>query len=47
MHDHDLVGHGHGLDLVVGDVDRRRLQALVQFLDLGTHLHSQLGVEIG
>ena len=46
MHHDDLVGHGHGLDLVVGDVDGRGLQPLVQFLDLGAHLHAQLGVEI-
>ena len=46
MHHHDLVGHGHGLDLVVGDVDGRRLQALVQLLDLGAHGDAQLGVEI-
>ena len=25
LHDHDLVGHGHGLHLVVGDVDGRGL----------------------
>ena len=47
VHHDDLVGHGHRLDLVVGDIDRRRLQPLVQFLDLGAHLHAQLGVEIG
>jgi hypothetical protein len=47
VHDHDLVGHGHGLDLVVRDVDRGGLQALVQLLDLGAHLHAQLGVEVG
>src|SRR5690606_15049979 len=46
MHDDDLVGHGHRLDLVVGDVDGRRLEALVQFLDLGAHADPQLGVEI-
>ena len=38
MHHHDLVGHGHGLDLVVRDVDGRGLEPLVQFLDLGAHL---------
>ena len=27
---HDLVGHGHRLDLVVGDVDHRRLELVVQ-----------------
>ena len=47
LHHDDLVGHGHRLDLVVRDVDRRRLQSLVQFLDLGAHLHAQLGVEVG
>jgi hypothetical protein len=47
MHDHDPVSHRHGLDLVVGHVDGGRLEALVQFLDLGAHLHAQLGVEIG
>ena len=47
VHHHDLVGHGHGLDLVVRDVDGRGLQPLVQLLDLGAHLHAQLGVEVG
>ena len=47
MHHDDLVGHGHGLDLVVGDVDRGGLQPLMQLLDLGAHLHAQFGVEIG
>jgi hypothetical protein len=46
-HDDDLVGHRHCLDLVMGHVHRRRLQALVQLLDLSAHLHPQLGVEIG
>ena len=30
MHDHDLVGHGHGLDLVVGHVDHRGVQLALQ-----------------
>ncbi len=47
VHDDDLVGHRHGLDLVVGDVDGRGLEALVQLLDLGPHGDAQLGVEIG
>jgi hypothetical protein len=47
MHHHDLVGHGHGLDLVVGDIDGGGLQPLVQRLDLGAHRHAQLGVEVG
>ncbi len=46
LHHDDLVGHRHRLDLVVRDVDRRRLQALVQRLDLGAHRDPQLGVEV-
>ena len=45
-HDDDAIGHRHGFDLIVRYVDRRRLQPLVQFLDLGAHLHAKLGVEI-
>jgi len=47
MHDDDPVGKGHCLDLVVGDVDRRGLQALMQFLDLRAHGDPKLRVEIG
>ena len=46
-HDDDAVGQRHRLDLVVGDVDERRRELLVQLLDLGAHLDAQLGVEIG
>ena len=38
LQDHDPVGHRHGLDLVVGDEDHRRLQLLRQRLDLRPHL---------
>ena len=47
MHHDDAVGHGHGLDLVVGDIDGGGLQALVQRLDLGPHRHPQFGVQVG
>jgi hypothetical protein len=47
MHHHDLVGHGHGLDLVVSDVDGRGFQPLMQRLDLDAHRDPQLGIEIG
>ncbi|RYF64383.1 MAG: ATP-binding cassette domain-containing protein, partial [Comamonadaceae bacterium] len=46
VHHDDAVGHGHRFDLVVRDVDRGGLQPLVQRLDLGTHRHAQLGVEV-
>ena len=42
----DAVGHGHRLDLVVGDVDRGRAEPVVQRADLGAHLHAELGVEV-
>ena len=46
LHHDDPVRHRHGFDLIVRDVDRRRLQALVQLADLGAHLNAQLGVEV-
>ena len=47
LQQHDAVGQRHRLDLVVGDVDHRRAELLVQALDLAAHLVAQLGVEIG
>ena len=46
-HDGDPLAHRHRLDLVVGDVDDRRLEALVEAGDLGPRLDAQLGVEVG
>ena len=46
-HQHDPVGERHRLDLVVGDVDHRRGDLLVQPLDLAAHLVAELGVEVG
>ena len=47
IHDRDPGRHGHGFDLVVGDVDDGLLQLVVQLLDLEPHLGPQLGVEVG
>ncbi len=47
MHDKDPAGHGHGLHLVVGDVDDGRPQATVELADLGPHGNPQLGVQVG
>src|ERR1019366_6521514 len=47
VHDHDLVGHGHGFDLVMGHVNGGGGEPLVQLLDLGAHLHPELGVQVG
>ena len=46
-HDGDPLAHRHRLDLVVGDVDHRGPEALVEARDLGARLHAQLGVEVG
>ena len=40
------VCKGHGLGLVVGDIDRSHIHAPLQLLDLDTHLHAQLCVEV-
>jgi len=47
LHHRDLGGHGHRLNLVVGDVDERGPQPLVQLRDLGAGLDPELGVEVG
>src|SRR5215211_1932759 len=46
LEDDDPVGHRHGLCLVVGDVDARRPDPVVQLGDLRPHLHPELGVEV-
>ena len=40
------VGHCHGLNLVVGDVEGCDAYFALQLGDLGPHLHPELGVEI-
>ena len=44
---HHLVGHAHGFGLVMGHIDHREAQALLQFAQLAAHFLAQLGVEIG
>ena len=46
-HDHDAAAHGHGFDLVVGDVDEGRSQSFVEADDLGAHGGTEFGVEVG
>ena len=46
-HDHDLVSHRHGLDLIVRDVDHRGVESVVEVDELGAHLDAELGVEVG
>ena len=45
VHDHDAVGHRHGLRLVVGDVEECRPQGGVKPLELGSHLDAEPGVQ--
>ena len=40
------VPHRHGLDLVVGDVDRGDAEVVLDARDLRAHLDAELGVEI-
>ena len=46
-HHRDTVAHGHRFDLVVGDIHRGHAELVLQAADLGTHLHAQLGVQVG
>jgi hypothetical protein len=45
-HHHDPVGQGHRLHLVMGHIDGGDPQLLVQPLELGPHLDTELGVQV-
>ena len=45
VHDGDAVGHRHRLELVVGDVDSGRVDAVVQLAQLAAHQLAKLGIE--
>ena len=45
VHHRDHVGHRHGLDLVVGDVDRGGADAVVQPAQLLAHQLAERGIE--
>ena len=47
LHDHNAGSHGHGLHLVVGDVDEGGAQSFVESCDLGPHDTAELGIQIG
>ena len=46
LHDGDAVSQGHGLHLVVGHVNCRHPEALVEQLDLCAHFHPELGIQV-
>lgn len=41
------VAHGHGLHLVVGDVDNGQAQFFLQAADFVAHLPAEFGVQVG
>ena len=43
----DPIAHRHRLDLVVGDINHRRAEFLVQPRQLDAHVHAQCGVQVG
>ena len=45
FHDADPVGHGHGLDLVMGDIDRRCADPVVQEPQFLAHQVPELRIE--
>ena len=46
LHNDDTVGHGHSLGLVVGNIDEGGFQFQMDLGKLGTHLCTELGVEV-
>src|SRR5213079_1255788 len=47
LQDGHAVSHGHGLDLVVGDVNGGDAEAAGQGCDLRTGLDAELGIQVG
>ena len=47
LHNHDAVAHGHSFGLVMGNVNKGGAQLLMQLGQLGSHLSTQLGVQVG
>ena len=47
LHHYNLCPHGHRLDLIVSDIDDRRLKAVVKFRELGPHLDPEFRIQVG
>jgi hypothetical protein len=45
IHYRDPISHRKRLDLVVGDIDERRVEPLMKLFHLHTYLRAKLGVE--
>ena len=46
-HQGDPTGHGHCLDLIMGDVDKGCPEPAVQVGELAAHMDAQTGIEVG
>lgn len=46
-HDAHALAHGHGFDLIMGDVNDGFAELVVNLNELGAHGCAQLGVQIG
>ncbi len=47
VHHDKNVGERHGLQLVMGDIDRSGVEAALQFANFDAHGDAQLGIEVG
>ena len=47
VHHHNFISQGHRFYLVVGDIHHGGFQLLVQTGKVQTHLHAQLGIQVG
>ena len=47
LHNDDSGTKGHSLGLVMGNVDDRSAQSLMQLGDLGSHLNTELRIQVG
>ena len=46
-HNNDAVAHGHSFGLVMRNIDKGGAQLLMELGDLGSHLRTQLSVQVG
>ena len=46
LEDRHTITEGHGLDLIVGDINHGGAETALQGRDLRTCLHAQLGVQV-
>ena len=47
VHHDNSVRHGHGFQLIVGNINHCRVKVVTQSFDLGSHLYARLRIEIG